>query len=188
MKYINTSKLFTLVLLFTYSSITSAQKSTDKNLIYWSATKKLTVDDFGIKISGKEVSSAQFSTEYHINGFNFLTKNFNKRVLNFMIKSASQIDTTANVKESLIFQQTLFDLCEIFAREFRKALRDNRKTIISGTEKIKELDHQLMTKFVNRKSEYTLDTNSGRNPIKQKKWETQIAKELEILKDFAYEK
>ena len=105
-----------------------------------------------------------------------------------MIKSASQIDTTANVKESLIFQQTLFDLCEIYTREFRKALRDNRKTIISGTETIKELDHQLMTKFVNRKSEYTLDTNSSCNPTKQKEWETQIAKELEILKDFAYEK
>ena len=188
MKNINTNKLFTLILLFTYSSITFAQKSTDKNLIYWSATKKLTVDDFGIKISGKEVSSAQFSTEYHINGFNFLTKNFNKKVLNYMIKSASQIDTTANVKESLIFQQTLFDLCEIYTREFRKALRDNRKTIISGTEIVKELDHQLITKLVNRKSEYTLDTNSGCNPIKQKEWETQIAKELEELKDFAYEK
>jgi len=188
MKHININKLFTLILLFSYSSITFAQAPTDDNLVYWSATKKLTVNDFSIKITGREVSSAQFSTEYHINGFNFLTKNFNKKVLNYMIKSASQIDTTANVKESLIFQQTLFDLCEIYAREFRKALRDNRKKLISGTEIVKELDHQIMTKLVNRKREYTLETNSGCAPIKQKEWETQIAKELEELKDFAYEK
>ena len=49
-------------------------------------------------------------------------------------------------------------------------------------------NHQIMTKLVNRKREYTLDINSGSNPIKQKEREVQITKELEELKDFAYEK
>ena len=84
MKSINSNKLLTLILLFSFSYLTFAQNPTNNNLIYWSATQKLTVNDFGIKITGREASSAQFSTEYHINGFNFLTKNFNKRVLNYM--------------------------------------------------------------------------------------------------------
>lgn len=190
MKRINKSNLLILILLFFFSGEVYAQKTNDDNLIYWSATQKLTTNDFGIKTRNMEKGTtfAQFTVDYQIRGFNFLTKNFNKKVHNYMIKSASQIDTTANVQQSLQYQQTLFDLCEIYTRKLRKALRENRKKLISGLEIAKELNDQIMTEFANRKSEYTFDTSSATDQIKQKKWESQIAKELEELNEFAYEK
>lgn len=190
MKHINKNNLLILIILFFFSGELCAQKTNDDNLIYWSATRKLTTNNFGIKTKNQEKGTtlAQFCVDYQVKGFDFLTKNFNKKVHNYMIKSASQIDTTANVQQSLQYQQTLFDLCEIYARKLRKALRENRKKLISGLEIAKELDNQIMTDFANRKSEYTLDTSSATDQIKQQKWESQIAKELEELNEFAYEK
>ncbi len=155
----------------------------------WSATHKLTLDDFSIKTKSNESTSsfAQFSVEYQVNGFDFLTKNFNKKVHNYIIKTASWIDTTADINQSLLYQQTLFDICEIYTRQFRKELRENRKKIANGTEIAKELNNKIMTDFSKRRIEYDRETKYGADLTKQKEWENQIQKELLELKDFAYD-
>jgi hypothetical protein len=159
------------------------------NLVFWSATKKLTVDDFGIKVSNENSPSfAQFSVDYQVNGFDFMTKNFNKKVRNYIIVSASWIDTTSNVEESLRYQQTLFDLCEIYTRQFRKELKENRKIIASGTQFVEELNQKIMTDFANRRVVYDKETNYGLLSDKQLIWESQIQKELDELKDYAFDK
>ncbi len=164
-------------------------QSGNGNLVFWSATKKLTVDDFGIKVSNENNPSfAQFSVDYQVNGFDFMTKNFNKKVRNYIIVSASWIDTTSNVLESLRYQQTLFDLCEIYTRQFRKELKENRKKIASGTQFVEELNQKIMTDFTNRRVIYDRDTNYGLVTDKQLFWENQIQKELEELKDYAFDK
>lgn len=103
--------LITLICLLT--SYAYGQNSHDN--LQWSATYKLTLDDFSIKTRSNETTSsfAQFSVDYEVGGFDFLTKNFNKKVHNYMIKTASWIDTTTNINQSLLYQQTLFDICEI---------------------------------------------------------------------------
>jgi len=63
-----------------------------------------------------------------------MRKNFNNKVRNCFIKSTSWIDTTTNVSNSLRYQQTLFNICEIYTRKFRKELKENRKKIVSGTQ------------------------------------------------------
>lgn len=78
-----------------------------------------------------------------------------------MIKSASTIDTIADVSKSLRYQQTLFDICEIFTRQFRKALKENRKKIASGVEFIEELNQQAMSDFANRRVLYDKKTSFG---------------------------
>jgi hypothetical protein len=177
-----------IYVLFLSTFFVYGQENTGK--LQWSATKKITVDDFYIKTRAKEsiASFAQFSIEYQVNGLNFLTKNFNKKVQNYMIKPASWIDTATNVNRSLLYQQTLFDIAEIYTRKFRKALRDNRKKLIQGTQIVAELNNKIMTDFAKRRVDYDMGTKFGEDSIIQKEWESQIQKELSELGDFAYEK
>jgi hypothetical protein len=161
----------------------------DQDNLQWSATHKLTLDDFSIKTKSNETTSsfAQFSVDYQVSGFDFLTKNFNKKVHNYIIKTASWIDTTSNTSQSLLYQQTLFNICEIYTRQFRKALRENRKKIANGTEIAKELNNKIMNDFSKRRIDYDRETKFGTDLTTQKEWELQIQKELLELNSFAYD-
>ena len=181
------------ILICTFLTVTTitlfGQNVADNNLVFWSSTRKLTVNDFGIKTKDRETnpSFAQFSVDYQVGGFDFMTKNFNKKVRNYMIKSASSIDTTSEVSASLRYQQTLFDICEIYTRQFRKSLKENRKKIASGTQFIDGLNQKAMTDFANRRVEYDKETNFGRIVEKQIEWENTIKKKLNDLGEFANE-
>lgn len=184
----NKQIVFAFLVVLINSTVALGQTE-NGNLVFWSATKRLTVDDFGIKVKNESSPSfAQFSVDYQVNGFDFMTKNFNKKVRNYMIISASWIDTTSNVIESLRYQQTLFDLCEIYTRQFRKELKENRKKIASGSQFVDELNQKIMTDFANRRVVYNKETNYGLLTDKQLNWEKQIIKELEELKDYAFDK
>jgi len=158
--------------------------------LLWSQTRKLTANDFVIKTKPLETtpSYGQFSMEYQISGFDFLTKNFNKKVRNYFLRTASWIDTTTNVDQSLLYQQTVFDLCEVYTRQFRKALRDNRKKIATGMQIAKDLNDHFVTEFAKRRLDYDGETQFGTDLTKQQEWEAQIANELAELKEYSYEK
>jgi hypothetical protein len=177
-----------LLILFFILKVSFSQTN-DNNIVLWTSSKKLTVDDFGIKTKDKETnpSFAQFSVDYRVNGFGFLAGNFNKKIRNYMIKSASWIDTTTNVAVSLRYQQTLFNICEIYTRHFRKELKENRKKIASGTQFIDGLNQKAMTDFSNRRIVYDKETHYGQIEVRQKEWEIRIQKELDELKEFSNE-
>jgi len=169
-------------------SSTAAQIYGDK--LQWSQSHKLTIDDFGIKTETLETttSSAQFYFNYQVNGFDFLTKNFNKKVQNCMIKTASWIDTTTNVSESLRYQQSLFDISEVYARKLRKSSRKNRKRIIYGTQIAEELSFKIMSDLSKRIIDYNRETRFRADMVKQEAWEAKIQNEISELNDFAYDK
>jgi hypothetical protein len=169
------------------SIFVSISATAQVNCLPWSSTRRLTVDDFGIKTADKqsELSFAQFSVNYSVGGFDFMTKNFNKKVTNCMMGSASWIDTTAYTQSSLLYQQSLFDITEIYVRHFRKELKENRKKIATGLEFVKELEQRIMTDRAKRQLEYTKATDFGSNIDAQQQWEKQIKQELEVLKEFA---
>lgn len=104
-----------------------------------------------------------------------------------MVPEASSIDPEADVEHCLRYQQTLFDLSEIYARRFRKALKENRRKIIFGVSIAQELNTQIMTEFLKRRIFYDDETNSGSDPESQQEWELQIQEELEELHEFAFE-
>lgn len=165
-----------------------AQQSDDRLL--WNGNYQLTVSDFGIKTNSLENSSsfAQFSLDYQLNGFDFMARNFNKKVRNYLIRSASWIDTSANIPQSLRYQQTLFNISEIYTRQFRKALRENRKKIIMGTQIAEELNQNIMAEFSKRRMDYSRETDYGKNELKQKEWEALIQKEIAALNNFAFDR
>jgi hypothetical protein len=147
------------------------------------------VADFVIKTKQVETTTSfgQFSIEYQISGFDFITKNFNKKVRNYLIRTASWIDTTTNVEQSLIYQQTLFDICEVYTRQFRKALRENRKKIANGIKIAQDLNNLFMTEFAKRRVDYDRETRFGMDLTKQKEWEAKIKSELTQLDEYSYE-
>ncbi|MBK5721850.1 hypothetical protein JGH11_13300 [Dysgonomonas sp. Marseille-P4677] len=191
MKQVRYQRLFVAILFLFTLSTASAQKDKDKDedRVYWNERQQLEVADFGIHTQNMEsgATSAEFAIDYQVSKFNFVTKNFNKNVRNYMVKSTSQIDTTGNVQQYLLYQQTLFDLSEVYARELRKALRENRKLLIRSTSVADELNWKVMSEFMSRRVRYTQETNSAGDTGKQKEWERQIAYELNELKDFAYD-
>lgn len=191
MKYKHICTLLVLFLATITSTVGIAQKQSDLDLLYWSEKHKITLDDFGIqtKDASQGMSSAGFTLEYNIHGLSFTTKNFNKKVRHAMVRSASQIDLSGDVDRYLQYQQTLFDITEIYVRKFRKALRENRKKFLFKTEAAEELKEQIINiDLENRKAAYHNETNSAQIIEKQKEWEKQIAKELHELRDFAYDK
>lgn len=181
---------YTLVFLCICFCVNFSFGQISADYVRWSATKKLTIDDFSIKTKANEstIAFAQFYMEYQLKGFDFLTKNFNKKVHNYMIKSASWIDTTANINQAIIYEQTLFDLSEIYARTFRKELKENRKKLVNGLQIAEELNAKIMADFSKRRIEYDLETKFGTDVEQQKAWEKQIQKELLLLEEFAYDK
>ncbi|MEZ0610170.1 hypothetical protein ACAW74_16760 [Fibrella sp. WM1] len=179
--------LLTFLLFLLSIALVSGQHLAESNLL-WSETRKLSVNDFIIKTKQLQSnpSFSQFSIEYQVNGFDFLTKNFNKKVRNYFITSASWIDTTADVKSSLLYQQTLFDLSEVYTRRFRKALKENRKKLATGLRIAEELNNQIVSDFSRKRIDYDTETKFGTDQLKQKEWELYIQNELKQLDDFAY--
>ena len=162
-------------------------QTNNDNFLSWNSVRKLTVNDFVIKTKYLQTapSLAQFTLTYEVKGFDFLTRNFNKKVNNYLIKSASWIDTTYDIALTLKYQQTLFNISEIYARNFRQELKINRKKIASGTQFVNELNSKIMTGFSKRRITYDTETKYGSDLEMQKLWEIQIQKELDELKDYS---
>ncbi len=168
----------------------SALAQTPEDFVQWSATQKLNVSDFVIKPKTNQqvYATAQFTIEYQVKGLDFLARNFNKKVRALLVKSASSIDTSYNVAQTLTYQQTLFDLLEIYTRQFRKALKDNKSKLSKGTAIAEELNKKVMADFAKRKALYEAETNFGTSPSQQKAWESVILQELFILDRYAFER
>lgn len=175
-------------LLVICSKYTNAQESkSDK--ISWTANQPLQLSDFSIKTAAanEPSSHAEFSITYKAGGKELLSSNLNKRVLNEFIRSGSWIDTTQDVQQALRYQQASFDLCEVYVRQFRKALYDN-KPKIKRLSFVDELNETYTNAYSKRRLEYDLETKAGTDLAAQEKWEAVIQKELDQLKEYAVEK
>lgn len=180
--------LFFTFVLCTFASF--AQKSSDDTkLVCWSKNRKLTINDFQIKVAnkGNSFSSAQFSYDYKVSAVFGLPKNYKSQITNCLMKNASWIDTTNNTTISLRYQQTLFDLGEIYVRQFRKFVYDNRKKLAWSKLNIDEINTKIMNDFTQRRAAYDTETSYGSNTEKQKIWEAKIWNEIEALKEFSAE-
>ena len=79
-------------------------------------------------------------------------------------------------------------LAEIYARKFRKELKENRKLIAKGTQFVEGINSRVSTEFSKRRLKYDEETKYGMDSTKQQIWEEQISKELAELADFQFEK
>lgn len=175
-------------LIFLLPALSFAQKAgVDTNYIFWSKDRPLQESDFQIRTGhvSNMYSFAQFGFDYKVGGTFGLPKDYKNKIRNYFIRTASWLDTTYEVNTSIKYQQTLFDLAEVYVRQFRKAVYENRKKLPWGKVKIEELNAQILTDFSKRRVLYDTTTSFGTLADKQKEWEILIAKELDELQDFA---
>jgi hypothetical protein len=168
-----------LVLLTILFNRTIAQ---DK--LEWSESRKLTLNDFkgpAPDPAKKQSLIVNFGLETNLSEAEIRnSKTLNRLVTNVFSASDSWIDRTD--KSRLLYANTLFDLGEWRARELRKRLQENRKSLVP-------VEHGKIVEAVNREflkiqQDYNSESDSGNNPIGQLKWETRIHESLQALADY----
>ena len=178
-----------LFLLWVGTGVGSAQSSasaTDSDYLAWSATRRITPADFRLQhksSSGMQGSIADFLLDVDGHVIDLLGKRGNAIIRNRMLRSASWLDTTASSAPANIrYQQTLFDLHEIYTRKLRQQARASaKKMLLVGKPTLTDLMEGLMKELEQRKLQYTDDTNFGLLPDKQAAWEQTIRQELAAL-------
>ena len=179
---------YLFIILMLYPGLILAQKKEiDTNYIYWSKDRKLKQEDFLIKTANNGASSsAMFGSEYNLTGiFSMqIPKNYKEKIRHYFVRNASWIDTTANFSDNLTYQQTQFNLCEIYFRKFRKEVNENKKKIFWGKLAIRDINNKILADYRKRVVIYDQETKSGNLPDKQQEWKLIILKELEELSEF----
>lgn len=182
-----TFRILIIGLFMNYSVVGQSTNSHEK---IWSSTDRLSESDFQLNVetSNSNPCFAQFSMNYSVSGFDFLTKNFNKKVKNVMYMNASWLSKEASDKQNLIrFQQILFDLSEIYARKFRKRLLANKSKIAKGVQIVEILNNEITKEFTEERAMFEKEVNGGTNIEIYEKWEKKIESELNQLNEFQYE-
>ncbi|GGF01027.1 hypothetical protein [Hymenobacter cavernae] len=174
--------LSTVALLFSFITAFGQAQSPAADLVSWSAKHRLSVSDFGVKLKKGKVGKAgfQLATETRTNLYTH-----QKRVIvrNNMVRSASSINPGQHVQEQLRFQQTLFDIMEIYARQLRQATQT--PTAATSTARKPGPEEQIVAAAAKRRQHYGVDTQYGTLAAKQAKWEKTIKQELAALQSFA---
>jgi predicted secreted Zn-dependent protease len=169
------STIFSLVL---YSTL-FLQKA--DNLIDWSATRKLTWDDFQGSWSPESPNAALTSSSINVEF------GYDKSGLTYSIKCRFNKDKSwGKIKNDYILahEQGHFDIAEVHARKLNKALKKyvfNSKTVSTDINQIYE---SVMKEHHATQEKYDLETDHSRIPVKQQEWNKTIQAMLEQYKAF----
>jgi len=150
--------------------------------IKWEIRKKLTWDDFqgtpNQKIKYKALTHYILSVDSKIID--------NEVVIYIMCdfsKSKSWVKSDSKVDELLKHEQTHFDIAEKHARILRKKI-DNTSfdfTNESGSKKLDAMFHDALNRMSKEQKEYDHETEHGTIADKQRKWSSQIDKDIQKL-------
>jgi hypothetical protein len=188
---IKMKKLFFVIILNIFCLNLSFGQKLQEGQVRWSSDKKLTVDDFKIKVSNENNDAvfSQFMISHAISGFDFMKRNLNQKIDNIFLGNASWIDTTktASVDKQIDFQQMQFDLSEIQTRKFRKRILMDKGKIANDFDVVNKISNEIMAEFSEIRLELMKETNSGRNKQKVAEWKEKISIELHALHEFRFE-
>ena len=183
-------KSFRILIIGLAISLTIQGQVTNENEKLWDSTDRITELDFKLAVDSPKTYPcfAQFSTNYSVNGFDFLSRNFNQKVKNIMITNASWIDAGSKEKKRLIrYQQILFDLSEKYTRIFRKQLLVNKKKIAKGPQIAEDINNEIFNKFSIERASFEKESNGGVNESVLTIWEDRIQTEIQELNEFRFD-
>ena len=148
-----------------------------------SASQIGNTNNFNLSIgSGFEFSFSMSNIEF------MFTKNFNSKVSNsFKPKSAALVAPNVEIAKYLIdFAQFQFNLSELYARNLRKKLHDEKKTF-SNISFFKPIYDEIQNEYSQRITNASKETDLGRNKEKLKLLQEQVLKEIQELSNFCKE-
>ncbi|MGI4740894.1 MAG: hypothetical protein ACRYG7_37470 [Janthinobacterium lividum] len=158
--------------------------------LQWSASKKLQVTDFQLKIrkgNNLKQSFANFGLQMDGHVADLLGKRGNQLVQNVFYRAGSYLDSTSQLglDLQLRYLQTLWDIDEVAARQLRQQLRASAKRILFlGKPDVNDLFREAYEAATKRQTQYADETNYGLFVDKQENWERTIAAELVALQAF----
>lgn len=178
-----TKTIFLLSIALLISVVSGAQ-----NIVEWSADSQLQKSDFQAEApnSGQmQSATGSFSVEYELGGLNLVfTRNLNEKVSCYFQKDASYIDegSKESTERLVRYQQLIFNLYEIQARNIRKKFFEERKRLI--TKGPSELHQEAYAEHAKLLSEVESETFNGTLDSEIEKWMKWTLEELENLSDY----
>jgi hypothetical protein len=160
-------------------NISTMQKEED--FIDWQENRKLSWDDFQGKPDKDSPNAALTSSGIQAD-FSFGSKGYSFSIRCRFNKNRSWVKIkTDNI---LSHEQGHFDITEIFARKFCKALREYRYNEKTVQQDLQKIYHDVLTEHQEWQVRYDRETNHSINREEQQAWERKIADALKSLEDY----
>ncbi|MFM7859441.1 MAG: hypothetical protein ACKO96_47830 [Flammeovirgaceae bacterium] len=181
------------ILVVVITLVASTHVSVAQNAIEWNGVYQLKLTDFkspSTKVGETNIYSlhtaANMNFSFQMSTAEFIfTKNFNSKVTCILNRDAASLiaPDSATATQLVNFARYEFDLCELYARKFRKLLYEG-KGAFSNVNFFKPIYDDVQHEFVNRHSAAAAETDLGRNEEKLAVLHQQVLKELEAFKEF----
>lgn len=165
-------------LLFIIIPLFSSSQSKNEELLDWSASRKLTWNDYKAK-PDPESDAAATTTSYLAIEYNITSSSFSYKIQSRFSKTRSWgLHKTAYI---LSHEQGHFDIAEIFARKLHQKMSEykfNKRTYQNDLNKIY---NEILDEKEKMQNDYDKETNHSIKKERQVEWLNKIAV---ILKDY----
>jgi Bacterial protein of unknown function (DUF922) len=170
-----------LVIFLAAANLSFAQ-SNNEELLDWSASRKLTWNDY--KASPDPNSDAAASTtSYLAIEYNITSSSFGYNIESRFSKTRSWgLHKTAYI---LSHEQGHFDIAEIFARKLNKQMSEYRFNKRTYQQDLNKIYHDILDEKEKMQNDYDKETNHSIKKEKQTEWLEKIAKMLEEYAEYA---
>ena len=162
--------------------------SSAQNFLEWSADQPLAVQDFEAQApnSGQmESASGSFSVSYEFGGLSLITtRNLNSFVHCNFQKDASYFDRADDetTQRMLAYQQLIFDVYELEARNLRKRFFEERTRLL--TKGPGDIYQEVASEHAKILSKVESETFHGSSPEEIARWSSWVHEEINKLSDF----
>ncbi len=153
-----------------------------EELISWSATRRLTWDDY-LASPDPNSDAAASTTTYLTISYNISNRDFGYGIESKFSRSRSWgLYKTPYI---LSHEQGHFDIAEIFARQLNKKMKDYRFDKRTYDKELKRIYDETLADKKKMQDDYDRETNHSINREKQAEWLKKIEKLLEEYKAYA---
>jgi hypothetical protein len=173
----------------------SASKNSDLILkyspvdyLYWSETRKLTWNDFQkpSDASDNYTSEVDMSIPSSVEKENIFIQ---PRLISICVfdKKNSWVNKKFANDTLLLYNQTIFDIHELYARKLRKIFSETDLNADNYKDKFKSMTEKNNSDLLNRVEEFRRESNFGENKKIVLQWAAKIKSELQDLSQFKVE-
>jgi|AntRauTorckE6833_2_1112554.scaffolds.fasta_scaffold18486_2 hypothetical protein len=175
-------KRWVLIIVFFagISQILFAQN--EENRIYWSEDYSLQWTDFDM-LPERFSDYAAFSVTGFNSEYEFTKDQYKVEILTFFDKSKSWSQSWTSIL--LLHEQGHFDFAEVYARKFRKRVKEEMIANTIDPDKFEEINDDIISELEEAQLEYDQATNLSMNYRAQLEWTSRILEQLEALKEYA---
>jgi hypothetical protein len=157
-------------------------QSKNEELLDWSATRKLTWNDYKAHPEPGNDDAAATTTYLGIE-YNITSDGFGYKIQSRFSKTRSW----GRYKDDYVLshEQGHFDIAEIFARKLNKLMSEYKFNKKSFQQDLNKIYNDILEEKAAMQNDYDEETNHSINKVKQAEWLKKINEMLKDFKDFA---